>query len=1655
MGVVAHGAPVFRIGGDPGGISTRAAVMMDRANEFADIHAGLSSLTSDGWEGRAADHFRYKFNLQIKGWLDAQIAFSDASTAYQSYASTLLSAQSQCDEIRSRWEQGQKAVVQAQNNQADARSQAAAEGGTPMFDASCDEGPGRSTMAAAEADFQTLVNQVNESGTLLINALNSGISKLPERTWMDAVARTFKSVYDGFVEATIDLVKLCWTIGGYAYLYDFGRFLCNQMTFDELQAKWVELPGETVAGLTKVLSENPGAFFEGFIKGLFDYDTFIDDPGRWVGHALPDVLITIATAGAGGGASAGEKGATAASKASRIGKAVFKELTHIADLEDIAHLGKLAFNKLKNVGIHAVTNLSDLAADAAERLRRFKEAGHTGHPPLLSPVDNAPSMPSSGAHSSPSHGAPSMPSTGAPSYPSHGGSSSPSYSPPNYPGHNSGGAPDLSGTPAPSHGNGGYSGNTSHGGAGAADPTSTYAPPTHQHNGTPGAAQPGTTPQASGGAGNTSTGAHTAPPQTAPSTSNAAYMNADTSGATPGATTAPAHSPQGGASSAATSGATTPAAGSHGAPATGAPATGTHGAGTTGTPAAGAPATGAPATGSHGAPATGAGTHGAGTTGAPATGAPATGSHGAGASGAPAAPGAPSSGSHGAASGHSAAGGSPAVPTRNNGMREHVATGEPIPPKKPTDPDKLSADFPSSTNKIDTHSGGNQKNLDHLDFEPGDSDKVPNGQYHPPVEPSGGPHRGGTDELVGAGVGRSEASVGAQGSYERAGAFGGSDPSRVSHGADSFGGTADFGANAGRGTHGANGVTNSADTSGGLGSTPSGSHTTGSFTGHGSGNTGTGFGTHGGSSTPAQGSYPAAGNPHVPSHADSGSGVGHSGSHQSGQGANGHSGASSSHDSPTTGGGAPKSEPPIPAPPKNEDPIPAPPKSEAPSTHSMSDTAQAPHAGVDNAAGMPHADHGFGSAHKADAPSTAMDEADLPTREIDGNAVRRRAGAAAGNSGDFSWENNIVNKSGKADDAGLPQHASDPTVGADAPHAPHAGADGATDTSHTGHGDGANHTTDGNTHAADPNTPTHEADGSADVSTGNKDKYGSAESDGAAHPTTSEDDLKNKSLYDILKGMESSHTHHSTPDAPHAPHSGADGAADMSHAGHGDGASHTADGTPHAADPTTPTHTTDGSADVSTGNKYKDKYGSAESDGAAHPTTSEDDPKKNPFYDVLSGNESSHAHHSTPDAPHATHAGADGATDMSHAGHGDGPSPTADNKPHAADPTTPTHEAGGATDAPATKNKFDELLGNPKTDGTTHAPNGTPHAADPTTPTHTTDGSADVSTGNKYKDKYGSSESDGSGHTTDPEGIHNKNPHHDPHDGYKSSHANDSTADASNGHDSVDELTDPHNKSNHKGDDTPHGDNSSTTPGKDPSAEEPLESSKQNSSPGNEAADNASVNETIADEATDTAHTDGETSTKNRNWENAPEAPYIYTEKGMDQWATEFTAEWPEVTKKQLLTTNDYTTDNFEHYNGFSRDPSVNVSPEFKEGVSEINDFLRVAPKREGVQYRGTTIPKVVLDEVIETGVFKDPGILSTSVHEHIARSFAKKHIPKDGDVPVILEIHSKNGTDIRRLSQNPHEGEVLFPMMSEFNVDHVTVDPDTGFPRLVLSDPD
>ena len=1381
MGVVAQGAPVFTIGGDPGGIATRAAVMMDRANEFAEIHSSLSSLKADGWTGRAANRFREKYKLQLKGWLDAQEAFSSASTAYSTYASTLQSAQSQCDEIRSRWEQGRRAVEQAQNNKADARSRAQAEGGIPMIDASCDEGPGRATMQGAEEDFQALVNEVNEAGNQLNSVLDEGISKLPERTWLDAVSRTAGSFGLGVKDAVTDLFNLLF-LGTPTLLNDFRRLITGGLTPEEFLVSYSDVPAEKLESFFTELSNNPQKFFEDAFYSLIDGETWADDPGRAFGRLAPDIALTYATAGA----AAAAKGLKGAARAAFIGRELVLSVTHISDVSDLVRASRRLAGRLARIGSDAASSLAGLGS-------HLPHSGTTPHPHVptapTSPTGHSgtPTMPSSGAPSYPSHGAPSMPSTGAPSYPSHGGPNSPSYTPPNHPGYNNGSAPDLSGTPAPSHGNGGYSGNPSHGGVGAVDPNSRFAPPGQQNNGMSGATH-------SGEAGTTDPTSKYAPPTH--------QQNGTPGAAQPGTT------PQ--ASSAGTSGATTPAAGSHG---------------TSGTASTGA-GTATPTAGAHG---------------------------------------------------------NPSGPAHNGMAGEGVSAADGLPPRRNIDPDEprntSSNDFHSSADRGESYDAGNRKDSNHLNVDSRDFDKSSNGQYSP-ANNTGTPQQGtgSTDELVGAGVGRSEASLGSQGSYERAGAFGGSDPSRVSHGANGFGGTADFGANAGHGGHGANGVTNSADTSGGLGSTPSSSHSTGSFTGHGGGHTGADSGTHGGSSTLAQGSYPAAGNTHAPSQAGSGSGAGYGGNHQAGQGANGHSGASSSHDAPNTGSGAPKSEPPIPAPPKDNDPIPAPPKdndpipappkSEAPSSHSLSDTAHAPHTGADNAAGMQHADQSLGSANKADAPSTAMDEADLPTREIDGNAVRRRAGATAGNPDDFSWENNIANKSGKADNAGMPQHTSDPTVGAD--------------------------------------------------------------------------------------------THH-------APHTGADGAADMSHAGHGDTGGHTADG-----------------------------------------------------------------------------------------------------KPHAADPTTPTHEADGATDAPATKNKFDELLGNPNTHGTTHAPNGTPQAADPTTPAHTADGSADVSTGNKYKDNYGSAEPDGSGHTTNPEGDLKKNPHHDTLNGNESPHSHHSAdgdpkdteiptgdhssndkADNANSehHANTTETEKPTSDSSHKDDNSTHNDGEEHS--KDTQDKHSNKDDTETFEPDKDSADGAHdlTWDDIGGEHTDTdtlyerlykeyghKYSDEHARLSTEDWHNIEQAPPVYEVEERLAWATDLHKKH-NLDIDGILLTNDYTAPKYEQINGALRDPDAVLSPEELVEISKRDDFLTTVPQFEGTVFRGFKMDEGKLVEILESGTFSDPAYLSTSRWDHVAESFMWKNALGKGEVRAMYEIRGASGADIGPVSFARHEGEVLMGRNSDYKI--------------------
>ena len=221
-------------------------------------------------------------------------------------------------------------------------------------------------MAAAEADFQTLVDQVNEAGDLLITALNAGITKLPERTWWDAVTRTAGSILGGAFEAVVEIVKLVWKLSGGEGMWDFGRVLMGDMTLEEYDIKHREIPTETLAAMAKALWNDPVGFMKAVGKSLIDWDTWTDDPGRAIGHLLPDVVLAIATMGGSAGVSAGEKALTGGARALRIGKEVIKAILPISpdDIRSLAKLGKNLVGKLSAHGLNTAADVVDLANTA-------------------------------------------------------------------------------------------------------------------------------------------------------------------------------------------------------------------------------------------------------------------------------------------------------------------------------------------------------------------------------------------------------------------------------------------------------------------------------------------------------------------------------------------------------------------------------------------------------------------------------------------------------------------------------------------------------------------------------------------------------------------------------------------------------------------------------------------------------------------------------------------------------------------------------------------------------------------------------------------------------------------------------------------------------------------------------------------------------------------------------------------------------------------------------------------------------------------------------------------------------------------------------------------------------------------------------------------
>ena len=106
-------SPDFTIPGDPATIIAKAGELRARASTFTVVSESLTTITTGGWTGRAADRFRDRFEVEPVRWEYAASGFLGASNALVAYAQALRTAQSQAAAARQEHARGEAETVRA------------------------------------------------------------------------------------------------------------------------------------------------------------------------------------------------------------------------------------------------------------------------------------------------------------------------------------------------------------------------------------------------------------------------------------------------------------------------------------------------------------------------------------------------------------------------------------------------------------------------------------------------------------------------------------------------------------------------------------------------------------------------------------------------------------------------------------------------------------------------------------------------------------------------------------------------------------------------------------------------------------------------------------------------------------------------------------------------------------------------------------------------------------------------------------------------------------------------------------------------------------------------------------------------------------------------------------------------------------------------------------------------------------------------------------------------------------------------------------------------------------------------------------------------------------------------------------------------------
>ena len=309
MGAEHSGAPAFTVSGSPSAIRGKTKKMRALSNQYAAIAKALSSLSTDGWTGRAAERFREKFSVEPGKWRQASSGFSSAAAALEAYATALEQAKKTAAECKEEYEEGNRVTKRAREEyEADIargkrqKREWEAENGPGTFTLTIQpfSDPGEPIRKSAVANFKAAIRLLERQAEICAAAVRNSCAGAPEeRNWFETGLAAVGEFFEGVGEAAWDLVMLPLRISFFFKAVDDIMSLASgESTPEEIAMKW-QIMGEDFVDFCEAVKKDPTAVLKEIAKGMVDWDTWTDNPVKALGHVVPNAILAVTTLGVG------------------------------------------------------------------------------------------------------------------------------------------------------------------------------------------------------------------------------------------------------------------------------------------------------------------------------------------------------------------------------------------------------------------------------------------------------------------------------------------------------------------------------------------------------------------------------------------------------------------------------------------------------------------------------------------------------------------------------------------------------------------------------------------------------------------------------------------------------------------------------------------------------------------------------------------------------------------------------------------------------------------------------------------------------------------------------------------------------------------------------------------------------------------------------------------------------------------------------------------------------------------------------------------------------------------------------------------------------------------------------------------------------------